>query len=49
LVAVFQEALQTAGFVGGPMVEGFERDFAEFCDAKFCVASTAEPTRCDLR
>jgi len=37
LVAVFQEALQTAGFVGGPMVEGFERDFAEFCDAKFCV------------
>ena len=37
LIAVFQEALQTAGFVGGPMVEGFERDFAEFCDARFCV------------
>ena len=37
LVAVFQEALRTAGFVGGPMVEGFERDFAEFCDAKFCI------------
>ena len=37
LVDVFREALQTAGFVGGPMVEGFEQDFAEFCDSKFCV------------
>jgi dTDP-4-amino-4,6-dideoxygalactose transaminase len=37
LMAVFQGALQTAGFVGGPMVEGFEREFAAFCDAKYCV------------
>jgi dTDP-4-amino-4,6-dideoxygalactose transaminase len=37
LMAVVQEALQTAGFVGGPMVEGFEREFAQFCDTKYCV------------
>ena len=37
LIPVFQKALRTAGFVGGPMVEEFERDFAKFCDAKHCV------------
>jgi dTDP-4-amino-4,6-dideoxygalactose transaminase len=37
LVAVFKTVLHTAGFIGGPMVEGFERDFAEFCEARFCV------------
>jgi dTDP-4-amino-4,6-dideoxygalactose transaminase len=37
LVPVFQKALRTAGFIGGPMVEGFECDFARFCDAARCV------------
>src|SRR2546422_5677755 len=37
LVSVFRAALDTAGFVGGPMVEGFEREFAAFCDAAKCV------------
>jgi dTDP-4-amino-4,6-dideoxygalactose transaminase len=37
LVAVFRSAVKTAGFIGGPMVEGFEREFAEFCDARYCV------------
>jgi dTDP-4-amino-4,6-dideoxygalactose transaminase len=37
LLAVCQKVLRTAGFVGGPMVEEFERDFAKFCDAKHCV------------
>src|ERR1700733_11313933 len=37
LTEVFNKALATAGFIGGPMVEQFERDFAEFCDAKHCV------------
>jgi dTDP-4-amino-4,6-dideoxygalactose transaminase len=37
LVDAFQEALKTAGFIGGPMVEGLEREFAEFCDTRFCV------------
>jgi dTDP-4-amino-4,6-dideoxygalactose transaminase len=37
LVEVFKAVLATAGFIGGPMVEGFERDFAQYCDAKYCV------------
>jgi len=37
LLAVFEEALRTAGYVGGPKVEAFEREFAEFCGAKYCV------------
>lgn len=37
LASVFQKALRTAGFVGGPMVEEFERAFAEFCDTKCAV------------
>src|SRR5437867_8241191 len=37
LVSVFKTALKTAGFVGGPMVEEFERDFAEFCGVEHCV------------
>ena len=37
LAEVFKSALRTAGFIGGPMVENFERDFAIFCDAKYCV------------
>jgi len=36
-VNVFKAALATACFIGGPMVEGFEREFAQFCDAKHCV------------
>ena len=37
LVTVFRTALHTAGFVGGPMVEEFERDFAQFCETDFCI------------
>jgi len=37
LVAVFQKALKTAGFIGGPMVEEFERSFAEFCGTRFAI------------
>ena len=37
LTAVFQKALRTAGFIGGPMVEEFEKAFADFCDAKFSI------------
>lgn len=37
LVPVFQKVLRTAGFIGGPMVEEFEREFARFCDAGQCV------------
>ena len=37
LLAVVKKAFSNAGFIGGPMVEGFEREFAAFCDAKHCV------------
>jgi dTDP-4-amino-4,6-dideoxygalactose transaminase len=37
LVEVFQTALRSAAFIGGPMVEGFENDFARFCGAKHCI------------
>ena len=37
LVSVFQKALRAAGFVGGPAVEEFEREFAQFCDTSQCV------------
>ncbi len=37
LVLVFQQALRTAGFIGGPMVEEFERSFAAFCETRFAI------------
>jgi dTDP-4-amino-4,6-dideoxygalactose transaminase len=37
LVSVFRQALKTAAFIGGPMVEGFEEDFARYCGTKYCV------------
>jgi dTDP-4-amino-4,6-dideoxygalactose transaminase len=37
LLDVFKDALQTAGFIGGPAVDGLEREFGEFCCAKYCV------------
>ncbi|MEM5788200.1 MAG: DegT/DnrJ/EryC1/StrS family aminotransferase [Syntrophobacteraceae bacterium] len=37
LVSVFRSALKCAGFIGGPMVENFERDFSQFCGTKHCV------------
>ena len=38
LLAVVKKAFSNAGFIGGPMVEEFEREFAVFCGAKHCVA-----------
>jgi dTDP-4-amino-4,6-dideoxygalactose transaminase len=37
LTEVFKRALHTAGFIGGPIVEEFERAFATFCGSKYCV------------
>ncbi len=36
-MTVFREALGTAGFIGGPMVEAFEADFARFCGTDHCI------------
>ena len=37
LLQVVKKVLGNAGFIGGPMVEDFEKEFATFCDAKYCV------------
>src|SRR5262245_38407028 len=37
LLDAVKGVLRTGMFVGGPAVEQFERDFAQFCDAKYCV------------
>jgi dTDP-4-amino-4,6-dideoxygalactose transaminase len=37
LLAVVQNAFDSAAFIGGSMLEAFEREFAEFCGVKHCV------------
>jgi dTDP-4-amino-4,6-dideoxygalactose transaminase len=38
LTEVFRKALRSAGFIGGPMVEDFEKAFAKFCETSHSVA-----------
>jgi dTDP-4-amino-4,6-dideoxygalactose transaminase len=38
LTAVFEKVLHTAGFIGGPMVEEFEKSFAAFCQTEHAIA-----------
>ena len=38
LTAIFQQALRTGGFIGGFMVENFEKEFAAFCHTERAVA-----------
>ena len=38
LIELFRTSLSTAGFVGGPVVEGFEKAFAEFCSVDHAIA-----------
>jgi dTDP-4-amino-4,6-dideoxygalactose transaminase len=38
LTRVFQRALRTASFIGGPMVEEFEKAFAVFCGTSHSIA-----------
>jgi dTDP-4-amino-4,6-dideoxygalactose transaminase len=38
LTRVFHQTLRTAGFIGGSMVEGFEKAFAAFCQTTCSVA-----------
>jgi dTDP-4-amino-4,6-dideoxygalactose transaminase len=38
LTAVFQRVIRTAGFIGGPMVDNFEKEFAAFCHTERSVA-----------
>lgn len=38
LVGIFRQALSTAGFIGGPMVEEFEKAFATYCTTRHAIA-----------
>ena len=38
LTAIFHQVLDTAGFIGGPMVEEFEKAFAAFCGTSHSIA-----------
>jgi dTDP-4-amino-4,6-dideoxygalactose transaminase len=38
LIEALRRTLRCAQFVGGPEVEGFEREFAAYCEAPGCVA-----------
>ena len=53
LTAVFQEVIRSAGFIGGPMVENFEKEFAAFCHTDRAVSSQqrdgCSPFRADRR
>jgi dTDP-4-amino-4,6-dideoxygalactose transaminase len=40
LTEVFKRALHTASFIGGPLVEQFERGFADFCGVNYCVGAS---------
>jgi dTDP-4-amino-4,6-dideoxygalactose transaminase len=37
LLAIFRTSLRHGEFVGGSMVEAFEREFARYCDSEFCI------------
>jgi hypothetical protein len=41
IVDIFETTLSTAGFIGGPMVKGFEQDFASFADHGSALVSAA--------
>ncbi len=38
LTAIFHKVLHTAGFIGGPLVEDFEKAFAAFCGTSHSIA-----------
>src|ERR1051326_2924021 len=37
LVGAAKSVLTSAMFIGGPVLEAFEQEFAQFCHAKYCV------------
>src|ERR1051326_6676974 len=37
LLDAVKGVLTSAMFIGGPIVEAFEQEFAQFCDSKYCV------------
>jgi dTDP-4-amino-4,6-dideoxygalactose transaminase len=41
LLSVCKRTIETAGFIGGPEVEGFENEFAQFCGTQYCVGANS--------
>jgi dTDP-4-amino-4,6-dideoxygalactose transaminase len=37
LLAILDKAIDTAGYIGGPMVKNLEEEFARYCGARHCV------------
>ena len=37
LLEAVKGVISTGMFIGGPMVEQFEREFAEFCDTRYAI------------
>ena len=37
VVPLVTEAMENGMFIGGPHVEGFEKEFAEFCNTQYCI------------
>ena len=37
VVTAVSEAMAAGMFIGGPQVSGFEKEFADFCDSKYCI------------
>ena len=37
VLPMIKEAMENSAFIGGPNVAGFEKEFAEFCQTKYCV------------
>ena len=37
VVPAVTEAMAAGMFIGGPQVSGFEEEFADYCDSKYCI------------
>ena len=37
VLPMLKKAMEDAQFVGGPNVEGFEQEFATFCNTEYCI------------
>jgi dTDP-4-amino-4,6-dideoxygalactose transaminase len=50
LMEAIRGVLRSAGFIGGPILEAFEREFAQFCGVNHCIgvsSGTYLQTQCD--
>ncbi len=41
LVEVYRNSLRNAAFIGGPVVEGFEKEFGRFCGVNYCSGAAS--------